>query len=194
MPKPNVIVTNSHYHCYHILFRCACLPGICHTSQPRCPINMIATVVRVGDGKPGSCCDLVECREGRSCQLCSYYVWCHHLSILAPTKCIHNNKQYMNGEKWKFDKCTTCECRDGLTFCQKKECKPISNCKAIAVISDECCPTCQGIYAFHFSLWFFDSLLVSLPEMCKVSDQNPHPTGFGFWEFYGFFKEFLGIF
>lgn len=86
------------------------------------------------------------------------YVWSElnsvpsQLSSTAPTKCIHNNKQYMNREKWKSDKCTTCECRDGITFCQKKECKAVANCKAVVVISDECCPTCQGITAFPLIL------------------------------------------
>ncbi|CAG2099993.1 unnamed protein product [Medioppia subpectinata] len=72
---------------------------------------------------------------------------CGLLDCTGPTKCIHNNQQFMNGDKWKADKCTTCECRDGLSFCHKKECNQTmetKNCNVMAMIEDECCPICQG--------------------------------------------------
>ncbi len=46
-------------------FRCACLPGICNTSSNECPSNKIARVVRPGNWTPGSCCDLIECIDGK---------------------------------------------------------------------------------------------------------------------------------
>ncbi|CAG2172564.1 unnamed protein product [Oppiella nova] len=107
--------------------KCVCLPDICSDLQTICPNNKRPHIVRPGDGKPGSCCDQIHCIE-------------------APTKCIHNNKQFLNGDKWMSDKCTTCECRDGLSFCYKKQCKQLvqKDCNVMTGIEDECCPICQG--------------------------------------------------
>ncbi len=72
--------------------------------------------------------------------------------LLAPSHCFHNENKYLNGDKWKPDKCTNCFCRDGLTFCHTKQCNIINNCNAMVVINDECCPICQGIYSYFLSI------------------------------------------
>ncbi|XP_054153297.1 cysteine-rich motor neuron 1 protein-like [Oppia nitens] len=107
---------------------CVCLPGVCNESQIVCPNNTVTRVVKQATGRPGSCCNQIEC-------------------IAVPKNCIHNSLQYINGDKWLADKCTTCECRDGLAFCYKKSCNHIDpkNCHSMTQQSyDECCPSCQG--------------------------------------------------
>jgi len=76
--------------------------------------------------------------------------------LLAPTHCFYNNNKYLNGDTWKPNKCTSCDCRDGLAFCHTKVCNIIENCSAMVVINDECCPTCQGIRYFVDSIFLMN--------------------------------------
>jgi hypothetical protein len=66
-------------------------------------------------------------------------------SLSARTHCLHDNVNYRNGEKWSPDKCTTCICSNGLTFCNALTCQEdIAHCGWTSIPDGECCPTCTG--------------------------------------------------
>ena len=58
--------------------------------------------------------------------------------------CTHEGREYSAGEKWQSNLCTSCECKDGLTFCQSTECPPVAHCAKTTHDSDQCCPRCVG--------------------------------------------------
>ncbi|RWS13650.1 hypothetical protein B4U79_14567, partial [Dinothrombium tinctorium] len=100
--------------------RCICRPESC--TRPTCPSGLVLKLKSKGSGSPGSCCDIYDCaKDTRSCH--------------------HENKTYANGEQWKIDKCTHCECRNGLKFCKTKTCD-YGECSGGDEPGDECCPRC----------------------------------------------------
>lgn len=66
------------------------------------------------------------------------------MNTLVPRHCMHNNQRFNDGEKWHPDKCTTCICKEGLTFCHVHQCSPIAGCNHFVIPEGECCPVCAG--------------------------------------------------
>ena len=60
--------------------------------------------------------------------------------------CNHNAVVRQDGESWQVDACTTCACKDGLTFCKAASCKEPVHCSWMGVPKGECCPVCKGDY------------------------------------------------
>ncbi|XP_075060088.1 extracellular matrix organizing protein FRAS1 [Mixophyes fleayi] len=99
-------------------------------------------------------CSKVECSwgeelvhlEGKCCAEC----------VLSTSYCLHKEhdkedshsdlrgvKHLLNGEKWKEDLCTECECQNGQVTCFSRNC-PSCPLGTLAVnVEGECCPECK---------------------------------------------------
>lgn len=52
---------------------------------------------------------------------------------------------YQHGQQWQPDPCTTCDCDDGVTHCQTKQCNNALWCPhgfTLQFDDTECCPRC----------------------------------------------------
>ena len=58
--------------------------------------------------------------------------------------CSHEGREYAAGERWQSNVCTSCQCKNGLTFCQSTECPPVAHCGKTTHDPDQCCPRCLG--------------------------------------------------
>ncbi|XP_042897805.1 peroxidasin [Parasteatoda tepidariorum] len=57
-------------------------------------------------------------------------------------ECIDSDKQARtSGEKWKKDKCTSCQCENNQVTCWVETCQP-STCLHPRIIDEKCCPVC----------------------------------------------------
>ncbi|XP_078659996.1 extracellular matrix organizing protein FRAS1-like [Branchiostoma floridae x Branchiostoma belcheri] len=103
-----------------------CTHCTCEDGQTRCYIADCAPVVCGQDEeivvRPGQCCP--EC-AGRSCS--------------------DRNQEYLDGQQWKPDPCTTCVCRHGNRHCVHTTCpeNPICPPDTLSVVREgSCCPDC----------------------------------------------------
>lgn len=64
------------------------------------------------------------------------------LSSVSP-KCVHNGKEFSEGEVYRMDPCWLCQCRGGISFCSKAECAEL-DCENFYIPEGECCPVCIG--------------------------------------------------
>uniref|UniRef100_A0A8C1M845 VWFC domain-containing protein n=1 Tax=Cyprinus carpio TaxID=7962 RepID=A0A8C1M845_CYPCA len=64
--------------------------------------------------------------------------------VVSP-RCVHNGKEFAEGEVYRMDPCWLCQCRGGVSFCSKAECTEI-DCLNFYVPEGECCPICIGTY------------------------------------------------
>ncbi|XP_078589548.1 cysteine-rich motor neuron 1 protein-like isoform X1 [Branchiostoma floridae x Branchiostoma japonicum] len=102
---------------------CECRAGICEeTSQ--CEEGTVRRVIKKGEGKPGSCCDVFECVPANN------------------STCMHNGTEYSEGETFRPDPCHFCKCSGGLSFCFTAQCGDLQ-CQNYYVPDGECCPICE---------------------------------------------------
>lgn len=134
---------------------CACLPDFC--KPVKCPDGQRLKVIVHGDNRPGSCCTLFHCIRGcMSCLYCLstfmlkdklvastslYHIWTY---LEGEQTCLYEGEEYVEGSVWKVDKCTTCSCKNNITFCNSVECNITSYCGRMEVPEGECCPVCTG--------------------------------------------------
>uniref|UniRef100_A0A3P8ZIG8 Cysteine-rich motor neuron 1 protein n=1 Tax=Esox lucius TaxID=8010 RepID=A0A3P8ZIG8_ESOLU len=59
-------------------------------------------------------------------------------------KCVHNGKEYSEGEVYRMDQCWLCQCRGGISFCSKAECAEV-DCENFYIPEGECCPVCIDV-------------------------------------------------
>ncbi|XP_041668807.1 peroxidasin isoform X3 [Cheilinus undulatus] len=61
---------------------------------------------------------------------------------LSKTDCTDSEgRERTDGERWKKDSCTTCECRDAQVTCFVESCQP-ADCKRPVKLKGSCCPVC----------------------------------------------------
>ncbi|TMS21463.1 Peroxidasin-like protein [Larimichthys crocea] len=61
---------------------------------------------------------------------------------LSKTDCTDSEgRERTDGERWKKDSCTTCECRDAQVTCFVESCPP-AECKRPVKLKGACCPVC----------------------------------------------------
>lgn len=86
------------------------------------------------------------------------YVWLFFslfFSVVSP-KCVHNGKEFSEGEVYRMDPCWLCQCRGGISFCSKAECAEL-DCENFYIPEGECCPVCIGTHIYHlFTIIFRD--------------------------------------
>ncbi len=56
--------------------------------------------------------------------------------------CMFRGYEFAQGQTWKKDDCTTCQCVDGATICDPEICSE-PECTEFVMIEGECCPLCQ---------------------------------------------------
>ncbi|XP_016144903.1 cysteine-rich motor neuron 1 protein-like [Sinocyclocheilus grahami] len=66
-------------------------------------------------------------------------------------RCVHNGKEFREGEVYRMDPCWLCQCRGGVSFCSKAECTEM-DCQNFYVPEGECCPVCIGTEQLQHSL------------------------------------------
>ncbi|KAM9330542.1 extracellular matrix organizing protein FRAS1 [Gastrophryne carolinensis] len=98
-------------------------------------------------------CSKVECSWGE--ELVHFEGKCCPECVLSTSYCLHQQhkdspsdltgvKHFMNGEKWKEDPCTECECQNGQVTCFSVSC-PSCPVGTLAVnVEGKCCPECKS--------------------------------------------------
>ncbi|XP_067310953.1 cysteine-rich motor neuron 1 protein-like isoform X2 [Pseudorasbora parva] len=118
-----------------VLVRSSSPPAGCcpmaHCSCSRCPPAPACrdghqpALLREGSGTPGNCCHTHTCQR------------------VSP-RCVHNGKEFAEGEVYRMDPCWLCQCRGGVSFCSKAECAEL-DCENFYVPEGECCPVCIDV-------------------------------------------------
>ncbi|XP_067680329.1 cysteine-rich motor neuron 1 protein-like [Haliotis asinina] len=119
--------------CCYIKKRCKC-KGMESCPSVQCPEGSQLQIISKATDMPGSCCDRFHCVNdtGHTCR--------------------YEGQTFHDGESWQLEKCTMCECRDGLTFCKTKTCNaPL--CGWMVIPEGECCPVCKGCVSDSGSLY-----------------------------------------
>ncbi|KAL5009108.1 hypothetical protein ScPMuIL_014689, partial [Solemya velum] len=107
---------------------CCLLPQECQCHPcpvPQCLANLRARVTNKAQAIPGDCCDSYQCVDDTS------------------VNCSYNEIEYQSNQSWNLDKCTTCTCHEGLTFCKAQNCNA-TICSWMVIPEGECCPVCKG--------------------------------------------------
>ncbi|XP_077586830.1 cysteine-rich motor neuron 1 protein [Stigmatopora nigra] len=152
--------------CPSILPRCTCDFEACH--QPRCPNGQRTVPLSKASGRPGDCCHVFECQK------------------VSP-KCVHNGKEFSDGEVYRMDPCWLCQCRGGISFCSKAECAEL-DCDNFYIPEGECCPVCIDVELLSMdstkaSCWVTNKLRAHEEQwkeddctFCQCVDGEPHCT------------------
>ncbi|XP_035388755.1 cysteine-rich motor neuron 1 protein-like isoform X2 [Electrophorus electricus] len=145
--------------------QCTCAP--CST-QPECPSGHKAVVINEGTGAPGNCCHTYDCQR------------------VSP-RCVHNGKEYKEGEVYRMEPCWLCQCRGGISFCSKAECAEL-DCENFYIPEGECCPVCIDVELVSMgsakvSCWMNHKLRQREEQwkeddctFCQCVDGEPHCT------------------
>ncbi|KAL0969171.1 hypothetical protein UPYG_G00223420 [Umbra pygmaea] len=152
--------------CPTVYPQCTCDLRACH--KPQCPSGQTSVPVRQAAGDPGSCCDVFECQK------------------VSP-KCVHNGKEYAEGEVYRMDPCWLCQCRGGISFCSKAECAEVE-CENYYIPDGECCPICIDVELLstdrsEASCWMNNKLRAHEEQwkeddctFCQCVNGEPHCT------------------
>lgn len=146
--------------------QCTCDLRACH--KPQCPSGQRAVPLSQASGQPGDCCDVFECQK------------------VSP-KCVHNGKEFSEGEVYRMDPCWLCQCRGGISFCSKAECAEL-DCENFYIPEGECCPVCIDVKLLLMdrtkaSCWVNNKLRAHEEQwkeddctFCQCVDGEPHCT------------------
>ncbi|KAK7904977.1 hypothetical protein WMY93_017584 [Mugilogobius chulae] len=148
----------------------------------------------VGPSNPAcmfSGCNLTS--EGCVCESQSCH---HHFSYInrsqcqeaaVTPKCMHNGKEFAEGDVYRMDPCWLCQCRGGISFCSKAECAEL-DCENFYVPEGECCPVCIDVELLSTdstmaSCWVNNKLRTHEEKwkeddctFCQCVDGEPHCT------------------
>uniref|UniRef100_A0A667Z0K8 Uncharacterized protein n=1 Tax=Myripristis murdjan TaxID=586833 RepID=A0A667Z0K8_9TELE len=97
--------------------------------------------------------------------------------------CVHNGKEFSEGEVYRMDPCWLCQCRGGISFCSKAECAEL-DCENFYIPEGECCPVCIGTLISHQASCWVNNKLRGHEEQwkeddctfCQCVDGEPHCT------------------
>ncbi|XP_037343176.2 cysteine-rich motor neuron 1 protein isoform X2 [Pungitius pungitius] len=148
----------------------------------------------VGPSNPAcmfSGCNLTT--EGCVCESQS----CHHhfayvnrsqcQDAAVSPKCVHDEKEYSEGQVYRVDPCWLCRCRGGISFCSKAECAELE-CENFYVPEGECCAVCLDVELLSMdstkaSCWVNNKLRAHEEQwkeddctFCQCVDGEPHCT------------------
>ncbi|KAM9777847.1 cysteine-rich motor neuron 1 protein [Neosynchiropus ocellatus] len=152
--------------CPSIPPQCTCDLRACQ--KPKCPSGQRALPVSQASGHPGDCCDIFECQK------------------VSP-KCVHDGKEFSEGEVYRMDPCWLCQCRGGISFCSKAECAEL-DCENFYIPEGECCPVCIDVELLSVdstkaSCWVNNKLRAHEEQwkeddctFCQCVDGDPHCT------------------
>ncbi|KAI4902048.1 hypothetical protein NFI96_033099 [Prochilodus magdalenae] len=151
---------------------CPTMPSQCTcrqcSPQPECLSGHRAVVISEATGAPGNCCHVYDCQR------------------ISP-KCVHNGKQFAEGEVYRMDPCWLCQCRGGISFCSKAECAELE-CDNFYIPEGECCPVCIDVELLSVdstkaSCWVNHKLRQHEEQwkeddctFCQCVDGEPHCT------------------
>uniref|UniRef100_A0A9J8BIA6 Cysteine-rich motor neuron 1 protein n=1 Tax=Cyprinus carpio carpio TaxID=630221 RepID=A0A9J8BIA6_CYPCA len=102
-------------------------------------------------------------------------------------RCVHNDKEFTEGEVYRMDPCWLCQCRGGVSFCSKAECAEL-DCENFYVPDGECCPVCidvelLSVESTKASCWVDHRLRAHEEQwkeddctFCQCVDGEPHCT------------------
>lgn len=63
---------------------------------------------------------------------------------------IRTGKNYLVGQSWQLDQCTTCYCgKSGKAACALQMCERDPKCKDLLIDNNECCPKCKDENGKH---------------------------------------------
>ncbi|XP_054861851.1 cysteine-rich motor neuron 1 protein isoform X2 [Amphiprion ocellaris] len=148
----------------------------------------------VGPSNPAclfSGCNLTA--EGCVCESQSCH---HHFAYInrsqcqeaaVSPKCVHNGKDFSEGEVYRMDPCWLCQCRGGISFCSKAECAEL-DCENFYIPEGECCPVCIDVELLSMdstkaSCWVNNKLRAHEEQwkeddctFCQCVDGEPHCT------------------
>ncbi|XP_074517766.1 cysteine-rich motor neuron 1 protein isoform X2 [Sebastes fasciatus] len=148
----------------------------------------------VGPSNPAcmfSGCNLTT--EGCVCESQSCH---HHFAYInrsqcqeaaVSPKCVHNGKEFSEGEVYRMDPCWLCQCRGGISFCSKAECAEL-DCENFYIPEGECCPVCIDVELLSMdstkaSCWVNNKLRAHEEQwkeddctFCQCVDGEPHCT------------------
>ncbi|XP_067336699.1 cysteine-rich motor neuron 1 protein isoform X2 [Channa argus] len=152
--------------CPSIPAQCTCDLRAC--PKPLCPTGQRAVLLGLASGQPGDCCDVFECQK------------------VSP-KCVHNGKEFSEGEVYRIDPCWLCQCQRGISFCSKAECAEL-DCENFYIPEGECCPVCIDVELLSMdstkaSCWVNNKLRAHEEQwkeddctFCQCVDGEPHCT------------------
>uniref|UniRef100_A0A674N1G4 Cysteine-rich motor neuron 1 protein n=1 Tax=Takifugu rubripes TaxID=31033 RepID=A0A674N1G4_TAKRU len=152
--------------CPSIPPQCTCDLSACH--KLHCPSGQRAVPLSKASGRPGDCCDIYDCQK------------------VSP-KCVHNGKEFLEGEVYRMDPCWLCQCRGGISFCSKAECAEL-DCENFYIPEGECCPVCidvelLAVDSTKASCWVNNKLRAHEEQwkeddctFCQCVDSEPHCT------------------
>lgn len=166
--ESNLLSTSDNYERIEEIFvhccvtqKCSC--RVCHI--PSCHNTSLVLMETIPETEtPGKCCGQYECiyepncteikdtnglhwlTDCQRCECKSGEHICHRScdeTLMPPQNCIspHLNRFFKNGDQWKEDPCTICECHNGKNNCQINLCRQLY-CKKTIKIPGECCPVC----------------------------------------------------
>uniref|UniRef100_A0A3B4B6R0 Cysteine-rich motor neuron 1 protein n=1 Tax=Periophthalmus magnuspinnatus TaxID=409849 RepID=A0A3B4B6R0_9GOBI len=103
--------------------------------------------------------------------------------LLITPKCMHNGKEFAEGDVYRMDPCWLCQCRGGISFCSKAECAEL-DCENFYIPEGECCPVCIGkLNNTMASCWVNNKLRTHEEKwkeddctFCQCVDGEPHCT------------------
>ncbi|KAJ3613778.1 hypothetical protein NHX12_020024, partial [Muraenolepis orangiensis] len=130
--------------------QCTCDLSTCHA--PQCPAGQRPVVLGQASGLPGDCCDVFECQK------------------VAP-KCVHNGKDFSEGEVYRMDPCWLCQCRGGISFCSKAECAELDYVELLSMDSSKASCWVSNKLLGHEEQWKEDDC-----TFCQCVDGEPHCT------------------
>ncbi|XP_078482705.1 cysteine-rich motor neuron 1 protein [Ciona intestinalis] len=136
-----------------------CCPGdpICQCkpcTQPTCSGRRQPKVTFRADGKPGSCCDEYSCRS---------------VSEPVMAGCSVNGTRHLHGTTYEREECRVCECRNGVSYCERKKC-PTRSCTRLIMRQGACCPECDNEVSEPRSAAVQPSPSIPAVAMCMSKD------------------------
>ncbi|XP_026142500.1 cysteine-rich motor neuron 1 protein-like [Carassius auratus] len=102
-------------------------------------------------------------------------------------RCVHDGKEFTEGEVYRMDPCWMCQCRGGVSFCSRTECTEM-DCQNRYVPEGECCPVCidvelLAVESTKASCWVDHRLRAHEEQwkeddctFCQCVDGEPHCT------------------
>lgn len=98
-----------------------------------------------------------------------------YISLFFPVtpKCVHDGKEFLEGDVYRMDPCWLCQCRGGISFCSKAECAEL-DCENFYIPEGECCPVCLGKLPQH--IFYREQLYISLKHWCCVKVKYKYTT------------------
>lgn len=152
--------------CPSIPPQCTCDFSTCH--KPQCTSGQRVVQLSQAGGQPGDCCDVFECQK-------------------VTPKCVHDGKEFLEGDVYRMDPCWLCQCRGGISFCSKAECAEL-DCENFYIPEGECCPVCLDVELLSMdsamaSCWVNNKLRTHEEKwkeddctFCQCVDGDPHCT------------------